>query len=228
MVLHIQSSHKKKHSMSCSPWKPPKTKQFLHIGSGMMNRLEEDVFVLYQWLYHLPLVADVVQCCHGVEVWCAHQSGPKHDPQILCVHQVVLLILGHPINTKIRCVRIPSWHDYKSVESHMTAWFLTFLSDPSDTAKFHSEQEAAASGLHEVPQDARLGLSALRPQTNTSSITHSYCKQVNRSIQTVRILNKPSMTQIVLNKCLNSEADSETCWLFKLYIMFWSLWFSTL
>lgn len=72
---------------------------FLHIRGGMMDRLEEDVFVLYQRLYHLPLVADVVQCCHGVEVRSTHQSRTKHDPQILCVHQVILLILGHPVNT---------------------------------------------------------------------------------------------------------------------------------
>lgn len=64
-----------------------------------MDRLEEDIFVLYQRLYHLPLVADVIQCCHGVEVWRTHQSGTEDDPQILCVHQVILLILCHPKHT---------------------------------------------------------------------------------------------------------------------------------
>lgn len=62
----------------------------------------------------------------------------------------------------------------------MPALFLTFLSDPSDTSEFHSELEAAASGLREEPPDARLGLSALRPQTNTSSVTHSYDTQTNQ------------------------------------------------
>lgn len=47
--------------MSCSPlFKKNKKKLFLHIDGEMMNRLEEDVFVLYQRLYHLPLVANVV------------------------------------------------------------------------------------------------------------------------------------------------------------------------
>lgn len=76
--------------------KNPQKNVFLHIGGEMMDRLEEDVFVLYQRLYHLPLVADVIQCCHGVKVRRTHQSGTKDDPQILCVHQVILLILCHP------------------------------------------------------------------------------------------------------------------------------------
>lgn len=70
-----------------------------------MDRLEEDVFVLYQRLHHLSLVADVVERCHGVEVWCAHQCGTEHDPQILRVHQVILLVLGHPINTELKSLQ---------------------------------------------------------------------------------------------------------------------------
>lgn len=105
----------------------------------------------------------------------------------------------------------------------MSRWFLTFLSDPSDTLEFHSEQEAAALGLREAPQDAHLGLSALRPQTNTSSITHSYDKQGNRCLQTERKLNKFSRTLIVINECFSSEADWETFWL---YTILWSLYCS--
>lgn len=69
MVLHIQfqvsalkeTQHKLQSMIKKTKQKTNKKNNlFLHIRGGMMDRLEEDIFVLYQRLYHLPLVADVV------------------------------------------------------------------------------------------------------------------------------------------------------------------------
>lgn len=61
-------------------------------------RLEEHTLILNEHLHHLPLVADVIECCYGVQVWRAHEGGSKDDGEVLCVHQVEFLILCHPVN----------------------------------------------------------------------------------------------------------------------------------
>lgn len=58
--------------------------------------LEEQVFIFYERLHHLSLVADVIECCHGVQVWSTHQGGSKNNGEVLCVHQVEFIILCHP------------------------------------------------------------------------------------------------------------------------------------
>lgn len=57
---------------------------------------EEDVFIFDEELHHLRLVADVVECRHGVQVGGTQESGPKNDAQVLRIHQVVLLIQRYP------------------------------------------------------------------------------------------------------------------------------------
>lgn len=34
--------------------------------------LEENIFIFNECLHHLSLVADVIERCHGVQVWSAH------------------------------------------------------------------------------------------------------------------------------------------------------------
>lgn len=58
---------------------------------------EEDVFIFDEELHHLRLVADVVECRHGVQVGGTQESGPKNDAQVLRIHQVVLLIQRYPV-----------------------------------------------------------------------------------------------------------------------------------
>lgn len=65
MVLHIQvqvfAQKETQHELQSIIKKKTKNKTLiLHIGGDMMDRLEEDIFVLYQRLYHLPLVTNVV------------------------------------------------------------------------------------------------------------------------------------------------------------------------
>ena len=63
--------------------------------------LKQDVLVLDERLHHLPLMAYVVEGCHGVQIRRSHEGRPEDDAEVLRVHQVVLLILGHPeINRK--------------------------------------------------------------------------------------------------------------------------------
>lgn len=58
--------------------------------------LEEHVSVLYERLHHLPLVADVVEGRHGVEVGIPHEGRPEDDGEVLRVHQVEFLVLCNP------------------------------------------------------------------------------------------------------------------------------------
>lgn len=62
-------------------------------------RLEQHVFIFNEQLHHLSLVADVVECCYGVQVWCTHEGGPENDGEVLCVHQVEFFILCYPAIT---------------------------------------------------------------------------------------------------------------------------------
>lgn len=62
--------------------------------------LEERLFVLDQHLHHLPLVADVVERCGGVQVGRSHQGGAEDDGQVLCVHQVELFVLCYPVGRR--------------------------------------------------------------------------------------------------------------------------------
>lgn len=58
--------------------------------------LEEHVFVFDEHLHHLSLVADVIEGCDGVHVWCTHERGSKDDGEVLRIHQVEFFILCHP------------------------------------------------------------------------------------------------------------------------------------
>lgn len=60
--------------------------------------LKQDVLVLDERLHHLPLIADVVEGRHGVQVGRSHEGRSEDDAEVFCVHQVVLLVLGHSEN----------------------------------------------------------------------------------------------------------------------------------
>lgn len=66
--------------------------------------LKEILFIFNQHLHHLPLVADVIQSCHGVLVGCSHEGGPEDDAQVLRIHQIKFLILCHPAIKSETCM----------------------------------------------------------------------------------------------------------------------------
>lgn len=57
---------------------------------------EQHILLLYEQLDDDLLVAHLVEGGQGLLVRGVHESGPEHDPQVLRIHQVVLLMHGHP------------------------------------------------------------------------------------------------------------------------------------
>lgn len=58
---------------------------------------EEHVFIGDEAFHHKSLVSDVIQRRHGVQLGSPHQRRTEHNAQVLAGHQVLLLVLGHPV-----------------------------------------------------------------------------------------------------------------------------------
>lgn len=65
-------------------------------GAHVSDGLEQNIFIFYQNLHNQLLVPHVMQGGEGAVLRGPHQGGPKHDPQIFGIHEIVLLIHGNP------------------------------------------------------------------------------------------------------------------------------------